>query len=93
MPDEIKLHDWEVWGWRLQAACVGEDPELFTTHNGRPLTARVETARGICRGCPVQTDCLADAFATGDWGRFTEMRGGYTGMERLNMRRAIREAS
>ena len=49
--------------WRDGAACVGEDPELFfpTSTSGTSIW-QIEEARGVCRRCPVTTDCLAWAL-------------------------------
>lgn len=40
--------------WQTLAACAGTDTELFYDENP---TSR-ELALGMCRGCPVQTECL-----------------------------------
>ena len=63
---DLAVHDWSVY-----AHCAETDPELFFPEN-RYETA---TARGICRHCPVRTDCLdtalADSSLTGVWGGTT----------------------
>lgn len=42
--------------WRLRAACVGVDPELFFPDgNGDP---RRKQAQAICDDCPVRRECL-----------------------------------
>jgi WhiB family transcriptional regulator, redox-sensing transcriptional regulator len=62
-----------VWvtDWTVRAACKGTDPdELFVQG------AAQNRAKLICRGCPVRTECLADALDTGIvfgvWGGMTE---------------------
>lgn len=67
-------------GWRRQAACRDEDPELFfPPGRGDTAYAQVEAAKRICLGCPVREPCLTYALATrqreGIW-------GGLTGLER-----------
>jgi WhiB family redox-sensing transcriptional regulator len=61
-----------IGNWRPQAACRGTDPdELFV--KGQSAQNR---AKRICRGCPVRTECLADALDNGNnfgvWGGMTE---------------------
>ncbi|MCW2543022.1 MAG: transcription factor WhiB [Frankiales bacterium] len=60
------LHDWTA-----QAACNNADPdELFVTG------AAQNRAKVVCLGCPVRTECLADALDNrvefGVWGGMTE---------------------
>ena len=62
-----------VWitDWTARAACKGTDPdELFVQG------AAQNRAKLICRGCPVRTECLADALDNriefGVWGGMTE---------------------
>lgn len=61
----VRRGDVMARGWRLDARCIGTDPELFyppTGNNGRD-------AKRICRRCPVTVDCLNEALAAGDeWG-------------------------
>ena len=57
--------------WTARAACKGTDPdELFVQG------AAQNRAKLICRGCPVRTECLADALDNriefGVWGGMTE---------------------
>jgi WhiB family redox-sensing transcriptional regulator len=57
--------------WTERAACKGTDPdELFVQG------AAQNRAKLICRGCPVRTECLADALdhriEFGVWGGMTE---------------------
>jgi WhiB family transcriptional regulator, redox-sensing transcriptional regulator len=63
--------------WRMFAACLDEDPELFFPigSTGRDYDAQVEEAKTVCRGCPVRTECLdwADHIrAEGIWGGLTD---------------------
>ncbi|HVX44938.1 MAG TPA: WhiB family transcriptional regulator [Mycobacteriales bacterium] len=57
--------------WAAQAACKGTDPdELFVQG------AAQNRAKRVCAGCPVRTECLADALDNrmefGVWGGMTE---------------------
>jgi len=59
------------WNWRSAALCRTSDAEgLFVTG------ARQREARGLCRACPVRTECLAHALdhriEFGVWGGMTE---------------------
>jgi WhiB family redox-sensing transcriptional regulator len=73
-------------GWRHQAACVDEDPELFfPVGTTGPAVAQAERAKAVCRVCPVAADCLDWALETsqdaGIWGGLDEE-------ERRRLRRA-----
>jgi WhiB family transcriptional regulator, redox-sensing transcriptional regulator len=61
--------------WMLRGACRGEDPELFFPRSPTgPSLARVNSAKAICRRCPVQPNCLSYALITqqdGIWGGTT----------------------
>ncbi|MFE5488298.1 WhiB family transcriptional regulator [Streptomyces sp. NPDC056527] len=57
--------------WREDAACRSADPEeLFAE------AARQKRAKSVCAGCPVRTECLAEALDNriefGVWGGMTE---------------------
>lgn len=57
--------------WTVVAACRGMDPdELFVQG------AAQNRAKTVCSGCPVRTECLADALDNrveyGVWGGMTE---------------------
>lgn len=57
--------------WPSEAACRGTDPdELFVQG------AAQNRAKSVCLGCPVRTECLADALDNrtefGVWGGMTE---------------------
>lgn len=54
-------------GWRADAACQGTDPSAWDTngpHGHRPRAEPWQTA--LCAGCPVEVDCLAEAYVLGD---------------------------
>ncbi len=59
--------------WRDHAACRGHDPELWFPDN-KTAQGRAQAAQAlsICRTCPVQPDCGAEARRLGDvygiWG-------------------------
>jgi WhiB family redox-sensing transcriptional regulator len=60
-----------VTDWSAQAACRTTDPdELFVQG------AAQNRAKAVCAGCPVRTECLADALDNrvefGVWGGMTE---------------------
>ncbi|MGY3056127.1 WhiB family redox-sensing transcriptional regulator [Streptomyces sp. TE3672] len=57
--------------WTEDAACRNSDPdELFSD------SARQKKAKAVCTGCPVRTECLAEALDNhaewGVWGGMTE---------------------
>ena len=59
--------------WKDFAACSGRDTADWFPSQG--LSARNISAILICRGCPVQTDCLqhaVDTGAVGIWGGCTD---------------------
>ena len=66
MRTQATVHD-----WTSLASCNTADPdELFVTG------AAQNRAKAICMGCPVRTECLADALDNrvefGVWGGMTE---------------------
>lgn len=69
--------------WRVRAACVGTDPNLFeviSTGEGGPggpeSVPRVRKALAICAACPVIRECDLDARSS--WDRpITGVRGGH----------------
>ncbi|MER5507604.1 WhiB family transcriptional regulator [Streptomyces sp. NPDC059690] len=70
--------------WRLQALCVGEDPELFfPLAETERATAR---ARAVCRRCPVLLDCR-------DWAIRHGETDGIWGDTTASQRRAIHSAA
>jgi len=58
-------------------ACVGAEPEIFDGENEKS----VMTAKQICKGCPVQQNCLAWAIDNETYGVW----GGTTPEEREQM--------
>jgi WhiB family redox-sensing transcriptional regulator len=62
-----------VWlqDWSRQAACRGSDPDELFVQGAAQHKAKV-----VCGGCPVRTECLADALDNrvefGVWGGMTE---------------------
>lgn len=70
--------------WPERAACKDADPDLFYPDRG-DMNA-IKQAKRICRRCPVQAECLADALARpagDDYG----ICGGLSQRERLELRR------
>jgi WhiB family redox-sensing transcriptional regulator len=81
--------------WRSNAACHGQDPELFFASERDP---EVGQARIICGRCPSRAGCLTDSYTDGDiWG----IRGGLSYRQRQyflrrndgNIPRAVAEAT
>jgi WhiB family redox-sensing transcriptional regulator len=63
--------------WRHRAACRDEDPELFfPVGTSGPALLQIAEAKIACRRCPVCTECLNWALAsgqdTGVWGGMSE---------------------
>ena len=77
--------------WVAQAACAGYDPEWWFAERGPDMPARSvktvqDTAKVICRACPVQAECLAWALE-GD-ARFG-IYGGLSSEERAELRGGV----
>ena len=57
--------------WIAQAACRRSDPDALFVQGAEQHKAKV-----VCQGCPVRTECLADALDNGIefgvWGGLTE---------------------
>jgi WhiB family redox-sensing transcriptional regulator len=57
--------------WASQAACRATDPDTLFVQG-----AAQNRAKAVCMGCPVRTECLADALDNrtefGVWGGMTE---------------------
>jgi WhiB family redox-sensing transcriptional regulator len=57
--------------WAAQAACKSADPDALFVQG-----AAQNRAKAVCLGCPVRTECLADALdhriEFGVWGGMTE---------------------
>jgi WhiB family redox-sensing transcriptional regulator len=70
--------------WRDEAACLGEDPELFfpVGTTGRALD-QIEQAKTVCKQCPVAQECL-------DWALDTNQDAGIWGGTSEEERRTIR---
>jgi WhiB family redox-sensing transcriptional regulator len=73
--------------WYHQAACQGEDPELFfPISTTGPALLQLAEAKRVCARCPVQAECLRWAILTGmDHGVW----GGMSEGERRTLRRRI----
>lgn len=61
----------DATAWKQQAVCANSDPDLlFVTGAAQRDAAR------LCSGCPVKTECLAEALDNqveyGVWGGMTE---------------------
>jgi WhiB family transcriptional regulator, redox-sensing transcriptional regulator len=56
--------------WQLDAACAGQDPELWWCEDPHDVGKKIAVA--ICGTCPVQRECLEHAMSTpereGIWG-------------------------
>ena len=70
-------HDPDEMWWLSDAACIGEDPELFFPIGASPPAAdQALRAKAICRSCPVRSACLEWSLATyqdaGVWGGLDE---------------------
>lgn len=76
--------------WEDEAACreIGPDA-FFPSGTGTEFNAAALDAKTVCRGCPVQQQCLAFALARED-GKDRHSRGGIwgglTGAERAALR-------
>lgn len=64
--------------WRTRGACRGRDVAQFFSAEGEHKLAaqrRVARAKSVCVGCPVRSECAAQALAAreehGVWGGFT----------------------
>jgi WhiB family redox-sensing transcriptional regulator len=57
--------------WAVDAACRATDPDALFVQG-----AAQNRAKAVCQGCPVRTECLADALDNriefGVWGGMTE---------------------
>lgn len=63
--------------WLREAACVGEDPELFfPVGTTGPALDDIAAAKRVCARCPVLRECLNWALRTGQtagvWGGLGE---------------------
>ena len=72
-----RSHDWDVDDWRVHAACRDTEPDLFfPVGTTGPAVEQIDSAKAVCRQCPVQVACLEFALATnqeaGVWGGTSE---------------------
>jgi len=63
--------------WDVEAACQSADPELFfPSSQSDPSLVAIQAAKRVCRGCPVQPQCLEFALSArlehGVWGGLSE---------------------
>lgn len=76
--------------WEDQAACAGEDLDLFFPPTGGDSPALIGRAKAICAGCAVRMECLEFAvrndISYGVW-------GGLAPAERRRLRAQRRRAS
>ena len=68
---------WNADEWRQQAACCFSETDLFFPIGVTgPAGRQIEAAKAVCRGCPVQAECLDFALVTnqeaGVWGGTSE---------------------
>lgn len=72
----------EDQGWKLYAACYGQDPDIWYPERGQD----VRPAKKVCAVCPARMACLSYALRNGErlgiWGGLTER-------ERRRMRRGL----
>ncbi|MFB8245666.1 WhiB family transcriptional regulator [Streptomyces sp. NPDC055952] len=73
--------------WLREAACIGEDPELFFPLVERETDARVAEARAVCRRCRVLLACRSWAI---EHGEDAGIWGGTTARQRRAISREMR---
>lgn len=72
--------------WRHNAACIGEDVELFfAVGSSGPALDQTERAKAVCRRCEVSAQCL-------EWALKTNQHDGVWGGKSEDERRALRRA-
>ncbi|GGY12095.1 WhiB family transcriptional regulator [Streptomyces anandii] len=76
--------------WRDQAACIGEDPEIFFPLSDVAATGGAFLAQAICRRCSVSLDCRTWAL---EHGEDDGIWGGTTAAQRRAIRRAAIEST
>ncbi|MGW1713262.1 WhiB family transcriptional regulator [Streptomyces sp. NPDC002156] len=77
--------------WLRQAACVGEDPELFfPVGTAGPALRDIATAKRVCARCPVAAQCLDWALRSG---QTSGVWGGTCEEERAELLRPARETA
>jgi len=66
----MTAHVWDE-GWAARGSCRSTDPDALFVQG-----AEQNRAKTVCQGCPVRTECLADALDNrvefGVWGGLTE---------------------
>ncbi len=67
------ISDWDDAGWRDRAACRRTDADLFFPAGSTgDAVDQIESAKAVCRSCPVQLACLQFSLETnqeaGIWG-------------------------
>jgi WhiB family redox-sensing transcriptional regulator len=73
--------------WRDEAACLGEDPEIFfPLSDSLSPGAEARAALSVCRRCPVLLDCRSWAVEHGE-------DAGIWGATTAAQRRAVRRAA
>ena len=91
--------DWDAEGWRHDAACRDANADLFfPTGSTGTAVDQIDTARAVCRRCPVQQACLQFALETnqeaGIWGGKDEderrrLRRGWRASQRPQVRSVL----
>ena len=82
--------------WRHRAKCRIEDPELFfPVGTSGPAMLQIAKAKAVCQRCPVRTECLNWALASGQdagvWGGTSEDER--RALKRRNAKMGARNAS
>ena len=82
-----------VPAWHERAACAGMDETLFfPLGEGGPAGAeRIEQAKAVCSGCPVQSACLADAMTRESPSARYGVFGSLTAVERSRLYVQLRD--
>lgn len=69
----------DVWEWQFAGSCRTSSPDMFFHPEGERGAARRrrdDSAKAVCLGCPVLTQCREHALAVrepyGVWGAMTE---------------------
>ncbi|MGW9447085.1 WhiB family transcriptional regulator [Bacillus mobilis] len=85
------------WTWQANAACRGEDLNLFYGVDGETRTEAVlreNRAKKVCDDCPLATwkTCLEKALLPTE-GKQHGVQAGYTAKERITIRRRRQRAA
>lgn len=62
MPHNRRMNN----SWRWEAKCLGDDPAKYDLDNR--TSNKAATARELCAGCPVKSECATDALMFEAWG-------------------------